>query len=479
MDMGEIEAEIEGEAAAVMPQRGRRDLTQGPVAKTLILFALPSLGSNILQSLNQTISSIYLGKLLGENALAATTVAGMVWFLIFSTIFGLAMGATILIGQAMGRKDIAEVRRTVGAATGFFIIFGILISVIGYLFTPHILGLLDMPEAAFGDAVIYLRMTLVGMPIIFVSVLLQSSLRGVGDAMTPLYASILNVVLCVILNPVFIMGLGPLPAFGIAGAALAGIVANVACFVFIIARIYERDMPLRLRGPEWRLLKPDIAHLRPILAIGLPMGLSMIIMSASQLVMMSLINHEGVETVAAFGAANQLWSYVQMPAFAVGAAVSAMAAQNIGAGKWDRIDKIMWAGVSANIGMTAVIVAILTLFSVPFLGLFLPHESAAIPIGVHIQWIVGWSFILMGISMVVTSIVRANGAVVAPLMVLIFGSVVVRFAVGFIGHPRFGADAIWWSYSASSIASATLGMLYYKSGHWRKKWLYPAHETAV
>jgi putative MATE family efflux protein len=474
MDAGEIEAGIEAEAAALTQRRAPRDLTQGNVAKTLLLFALPSLGSNMLQSLNQTISSIYLGKLLGENALAATTVAGMIWFLVFSTIFGLAMASTILIGQAMGRRDIGEVRRTVGSATGLFIIFGIFISVVGYVLAPQTLALLDTPKAAFGDAVIYLRMTFVGMPIIFISVLLQSALRGVGDAMTPLYATIMNVALCVLLNPLFIAGFGPFPPMGIAGAATAGIVANLACLIFIIARIYEHDMPLRLRGREWALLKPDLAHLRPILIIGLPMGLSMIIMSASQLVMMGLINHEGVETVAAFGAANQLWSYVQMPAFAVSAAVSAMAAQNIGAGKWDRIDKIMWAGVATNIGMTAVIVAILTLFSVPFLGLFLPHESAAIPIGVHIQWIVGWSFILMGITMVVTSIVRANGAVVAPLLILIFGSVIVRFAVGFIGHPSYGADAIWWSYSASSIASACLAVLYYKSGHWRKKRVFGA-----
>jgi putative MATE family efflux protein len=445
-----------------------RDLTQGTVWKTLLLFALPTLGGNILQSLNQTISAIYVGKLLGANALAGTTVAGMIFFLLFATIIGLAMASTILIGQAMGRRDIVEVRRTLGAALGFFLIAGVVIALIGYAVSDALLALLATPKAAFDFAHIYLQTSFLGLPFIFITILLQSALRGVGDAMTPLYSTILNVVLSLILNPIFIVGMGSIPAMGIAGAALAGIIANLACLLFIIARIYRLDLPLRLRGEEWRLLRPDLVHLKPVLAIGLPMGLSMIIMSASQLAMMGLINREGVDTVAAFGAANQLWSYLQMPAFAVGSAVSAMAAQNIGAGKWDRIDRVMIAGCSINVVMTAILFGIITLFARPLLAFFLHADSAALDIGVDINLLAGWSFILMGISMVVSSIVRANGAVLMPLLILIFGSVLVRLSVGFIGHPIYGAAAIWWSFPLSSVIAAVMAIIYYRNGSWRK-----------
>jgi Na+-driven multidrug efflux pump len=198
------------------------------------------------------------------------------------------------------------------------------------------------------------------------------------------------------------------------------------------------------------------------------MGLSMIIMSASQLTMMGLINREGVNTVAAFGAANQMWSYLQMPAFAVGSAVSAMTAQNIGAGKWDRIDRIMIAGCSVNVVMTAILFGITTLFARPLLALFLHADSAALEVGVEINLLAGWSFILMGISMVVSSIVRANGAVLMPLLILIFGSVLVRLSVGFIGHPIYGAAAIWWSFPLSSVVAALMAIIYYRNGSWRK-----------
>jgi putative MATE family efflux protein len=449
-------------------QRHARDLTEGTVWKTLMLFALPALGGNILQSLNQTISTIYVGKLIGENALAGTTVAGMIFFLLFSTIFGLAMAATILIGQAMGRRDIAEVRRTIGAALGFFLVAGSLISLAGFLISDALLAMLATPKAAFDNAHLYLQTSFIGLPFVFLSILLQSALRGVGDAMTPLYSTILNVALSIVLNPIFIVGMGPIPEMGIAGAAMAGNVANFASFLFVIWRIYRLDLPIRLRGSEWALLRADFAHLKPILAIGLPMGLSMIIMSLSQLAMMGLINREGVDTVAAYGAINQLWSYLQMPAFAVGSAVSAMAAQNIGAGRWDRIDRIMIAGCSVNIAMTALLAAAITLAARPLLGLFLPAGSIANDIGVHINLMVGWTFIFMGVSMVVSSIVRANGAVLVPLLILIAGAVIVRLSIGFIGYPIYGADAIWWSFMASSVVSALLALLYYWQGSWRK-----------
>ena len=123
------------------PARLRGDLTSGPVMRTLLLFTLPTLGSNVLQSLNGSISAIYVGKFLGEQAFAAAGIAAMVIFLIFSTVFGLSMAATILIGQAMGRRDIAEVRRIIGATTGAFIAISLVIAVFGHLAAPPILRL--------------------------------------------------------------------------------------------------------------------------------------------------------------------------------------------------------------------------------------------------------------------------------------------------------------------------------------------------
>lgn len=469
LDAGHVVFETLFGGARMTSAKSQRDLTIGPVGKTLFLFALPSLGVNILQSLNHSVNSVWIGQFLGVEALAASANAGLVIFLMFSTLFGFSMATTILIGQNIGRRNIEGVRRIMGTAAALFFAAGVLFALAGWLFAPQLLRALATPDAVYPLALGYLRVMFLSMPTSFVMVLLTSSLRGIGDSVTPFRNSVGNVLLDIILNPVFILGLGPIPAMGIAGSALATVIAGLISLGLLLRRIYAKDLLIRLRGEELRWLRPERIYVKSIANIGLPMGLSMIIMSGSALVMIGLVNRVGVDTIAAFGVMNQLWSYVQMPAVAVGGAVSAMVAQNIGAGKWHRVGQIVWAGIGINVLMTGVLVLVITVFAAPILRLFIPDGSAAIPIAIHINYVVGWTFVLMGISMVVTFAVRANGAVVAPLVILIVAAVIVRFAVGFGFYERFGADAIWASYIAAAIVSCVLSVLYYAHGGWRNR----------
>ena len=446
----------------------QRDLTVGPVAKTLFAFALPSLGVNILQSLNNSVNSIWIGRFLGEEALAASANAGLIMFLMFSTLFGFTMATTILIGQNMGRRDIEAVRRIMGTASTVFFLAGVAFAAAGWIFAPQLLRLLATSDAVFPLALAYLRVIFLTMPISFVMVLISSSLRGVGDSVTPFRNTVLNVVLDVILNPIFILGWGPIPAMGIAGSALATIVAGVISVGLLLHKVYALDLTIRLRGEELKWLRPDPRYLKPIARMGLPMGLSMIIMSGSALAMIGLINREGVDTTAAYGVMNQLWSYVQMPAVAVGGAVSAMVAQNIGANKWHRVSRIVWSGIGINLLMSGVLILLMTLFAQPLLGLFLPAQSPAIDIAIHINHIIGWTFILMGVSVVVSFAVRANGAVIVPLLILIISAIIVRFSVGFGLYGQFGAEAIWAAFIATAMTSCILSIGYYVHGGWKK-----------
>lgn len=445
----------------------QRDLTQGPVAKTLFLFALPSLGVNILQSMNGSVNAVFVGQFLGAGALAATANANMTLFLMYATMFGFAMATTILIGQAMGRRDVEDVRRTLGAALGLFTAMGVVTALLGWLFAPQILHALATPQAAFPLALTYLRIIFLGMPFAFLGVLLTSAMRGVGDAVTPLWNTVLNVALDAGLNPIFILGLGPIPAMGIAGSAIASVLATCLSVLVLIWQIYRRDIVIRLRGPELRWLIPDLRHARPILVKGMPMGLSMIVMSLSSLVMIGLINREGVDMAAAYGVMTQLWSYAQMLAIAVGSAVSAMAAQNIGAGNWSRLNRVAWAGIGINVAMTVSLLGLITLFIGPLARLFLPADSPAIALAAHINLMIGWTFVMIGVSMVVGSVVRANGAVIVPFVILVLSVVVMRFGVGFFLYPYWGADAIWAAFASSALTSALLSVAYYLQGGWR------------
>ena len=446
----------------------RRDLTTGPITRTLLLFALPTLGGNVLQSLNGSINAIWVGNILGEAALAATANATTIMFLMFAAVFGLAMATTILIGQAIGARDLDLARRTLGASIGLVTAIALATATAGWIGTPALLRALATPPASLPLATTYLRVIFAGMPFTFMTVLLSSALRGSGDAITPLRAMILSVVLDAGLNPFLIKGIGPFPALGIAGSALATLIAGATTTVFLIAYIYVRDLPLRLKRGELSYLIHGRVLMRAIVAKGVPMGLSIIVLSASALAMMGLVNRAGVHTTAAFGAISQLWGYVQMPALAIGAGVSAMVAQNIGAGRWDRVERIAWAGSGINIVLTGVMVLVISLTDRPLLGLFLTPQSASVPIAMHIHTVVSWSFVMFGISMVLSAAMRANGAVIAPLVIMFVAFFPVRFGAALAFEGRYGPEAIWWSFPLGSIVSFVSTLAYYRWGGWRR-----------
>jgi Na+-driven multidrug efflux pump len=226
------------------------------------------------------------------------------------------------------------------------------------------------------------------------------------------------------------------------------------------------------------LLKLDPVILRALVGKGVPMGLQMIVISLGMIAMISLVNRFGSRTTAAYGASLQLWNYIQMPAFAVGQAVSSMAAQNVGAKKWDRVDRVALLGVAYNVVLTGVLVALVYTFSGPALSLFLT-DAGSIAIARHIDAVVVWSFILFGVSFVLSGVVRATGAVVPPLLILFFSVWVARIPFAYGLMPRLGADAVWWSFPLGSVISLVLSTLYYRFGGWRNARMLAAPAAAA
>jgi putative MATE family efflux protein len=451
------------------PSDRKGDLTTGPIAKTLLLFALPTLASNILQSLNATVNTIWIGHFLGEEALAATSNTHIIMFLLFAGVFGFGMAATILVGQSYGRGDVDSARRTVGSSIGMLLFGALAIGTLGWTFAPELLAFLGTPGEAQQLAEEYLRVVLFSFPFVMIFVVLMMALRGVGDSMTPLWFMGLAVILDVALNPVFILGLGPAPEMGIAGSAMATVIANIVALFGMLAFIYARNLPIRLRGSEWAYLKPDPKLARVILAKGLPIGAQMLVISGAALAMIGLINREGVHTVAAYGVVQQLWNYIQMPAMAIGAAVSAMAAQNIGAGRWDRIGRITGAGFVFSLTITLAMSIAIIVFDRPLLSMFdLDASSPATPIAENIMLLATWGFVLFGITMIVLSTVRANGAVIGPLLIFATALIPVRIGFAIAMEPWLGSDSLWLSFPAGSFVAAALSLAYYRYGPWRK-----------
>jgi putative MATE family efflux protein len=462
------EAAPPGPAPEEVIPRPRAVLTEGPIAKTLLMFSLPTLASSVLQSLNASINAVWIGQLLGERALTASANANSLIFFLLGAVFGLGLASTVLVGQALGSNDLDAAKRTIGTSLLFFASISIVVSTLGVAFAPEVLTAMRTPPDALPLAAAYLRVIFIALPGMYLYTFAMMALRGAGDAKTPFRFLLLSAALDIVLNPLLIRGFGPIPAMGIAGSATATLIAQWTSLLALVFSLYRNEHFLRLTRDELHYLRFDREILRALLVKGIPMGLQIVVVSSSMLAMISLVNRFGTRVTAAYGACFQLWNYIQMPAFALGSAVSSMVAQNVGAQRWDRVTRIAQVGVMFNVGLTGTLVVLVTLVSHRAFGLFLGDNAAAVEIAQHIHALVSWTFVLFGAAFVLSSVMRATGAVIPPLVILFVALWLVRMPFAYWLVPVLGADAIWWSFGVGSIASLILCTVYYRSGRWRK-----------
>ena len=198
------------------------------------------------------------------------------------------------------------------------------------------------------------------------------------------------------------------------------------------------------------------------------MGVQMLVMSGTAVVMISFVNRYGALTSAAYSISAIIWGYLQMPTMAIGASVSSMAAQNVGARRWDRVDAVARSGVISGLVVTGAVALLLYVFNDQVLGILLPSNSPAIPLARHINTTVLWGFVLFSVTFSLSGVVRSTGAVWWPLAIMVVSMVGVRIPFASLLSTRYGADAIWWSFPLGTITSAVLTSLYYRYGGWRR-----------
>jgi putative MATE family efflux protein len=445
----------------------RPNLVHGPIGRTLLLFTLPTLASNVLQSLNASVNAIWIGKYLGEAALTASANANIVLFFLLGVVFGIAMATGILIGHSIGADNTDQAKRVVGSSAAFFALLSSVVAVLGFLFAPYLLAAMQTPADAMPFAISYLRIIFVATPAMFIYQYIMMALRGAGDAKTPFIYMLWSVGLDIALNPLFIFGWGPIPALGIAGSATATLVAQTSTLIMLVLHLYRHKHVLCIHRDEVHYLKPDPVILKALVLRGIPMGLQMTVVSSSMIGMFALVNRFGSQTSAAFGAILQLWTYIQMPAFAVGTAVTAMVAQNVGAGRWDRVSRIAWSGMGFNLLLTGIPVLFVYAFNRAAVSLFLPPDGMAIDIAAHANLVTLWSFIVFGVTFVLLSVPRATGAVMGPLLILAVALWVIRFPFALLLTDRLQVDALWWSFPVGTLAMLILTAGYYWLGNWK------------
>jgi putative MATE family efflux protein len=453
----------------IVPERYMNPLSSRPLWQRFALFLVPLMASNILQALSGTINSIYVGQMIGVEALAATATFFPILFFLMSFLIGLSAGSTILIGQAWGAKNIDKVKQVAGTSLAAALVFGLVVSVVGGIWTEDILTVLGAPENIRQLAVGYARIVLIGMPGFFLFLVVTSVLRGVGDTITPLFSLILSLVVSLIVTPALIQGWFGLPQLGVNAAAFAMIAGFVTVLVFLFVYMRLRNMPL---APDRVLLgamiRPDFKLLGLILKLGVPAGLQMVISSIAGIVVVGLVNRFGSDATAAYGALGQVMSYVQFPAMSIGIAASIFAAQAIGARQNDQLGAITRTALVLNLIITGGLIVLAYLFSQHVVALFIT-DPAVVDLAETLLHVVLWSILCFGASVVFSGVMRASGTVYAPMALSLACILLIELpGAVWLSQTSLGLSGIWVAYAASFTMMLVLQACWYQFV-WKRK----------
>ena len=434
---------------------------QGNLWKTFLVFLVPLIATNILQNLSGTINTIFVGQMMGVDAIAAVSVFFPILFFLLAFIIGISAGTTVLVGQAWGAQNIEKVRCVIGSTLFMTLIGGSIIAILGLIFAGHILALLGTDPKVMHLSLPYAKWMLIGSPILFVYIIYTSILRGVGDSITPLIALSLTSLIGLVVTPVLLKGYFGFPALGIIAPAITTLLGYSIVLIFLAFYLRYKNHPLKMDRQLLRHIRYDAALCKLILRLGIPTGIQMVTTSVAGLVIIGLINHYGAHATAAYGAVNQVMNYIQFPAMSISIAASIFAAQAIGAGKADLLARVTRTALGMNLIFTGTLITLAYLFSKYLMALFITDPSV-IALGQKLIFIVLWAVLFFGASAIFASIMRASGTVTVPMLINILTIILIEVPCAYWFSALWGLTGIWTAYALSFVSLCIIQGLYYQ-----------------
>lgn len=449
------------------PSSSSRPPDTRPLWRVFLVFLGPMVLSNVLQALSGTFNNVFIGQMLGTRALAAVASVFPVVFFLISLVIGVGAGASVLIGQAWGARETHKVKAIAGTALAVCLVLGVVIALLGGLFTEGMLKLLRTPPEVLPEALGYARLMMWAMPGLLVYILSTALMRGVGDTVTPLLTLTLSTAVSAVLTPAFIRGWWGLPMLGVTSAAAASICAFLIALTGLTFYMRWRKHPLAPDMEMLRALRIDLKLLKLVLKIGLPTGLQVIVMSLAEIALLALVNSFGPDATAAYGAVNQVVNYVQFPALSIAITSSILGAQAIGAGRADRLGAIARTGLQMNVLLTGGLVLLGYALSRDLLGLFITSQPV-VELAQTLLHVMLWGSIIYGFAAVLSGVMRASGAVIVPTALSITAIAAVEVPSAYALASHFGITGVWMAYPIAFLTMLVLQAGYYQL-IWRKR----------
>ena len=439
-----------------------RDLTQGNVVIQLIKFALPFMLSNLIQTLYGVADMLIVGNYCGPEGIAGVNIGGQVTFIMTNIVIGFSVGGTVVIAQYLGSNDRKGMRESIGTLLTFLLAAAVVLTVSMMLLSDTILHLMQTPSEAYGQAREYLDITLAGTIFIFGYNAFSAILRGLGDSRRPLIFVSIACGINVVLDLLFVGGFG----MEAAGAAIATVISQaismIACIVYLRRSGFEFDFK-----PRSFRFYPE--RFRLLLKIGIPISIQNVITNFSFLVLTTIANGIGVTASAAVGIVGKYNGFAILPAIAVGSSVSAMVAQNMGAGLVDRAKKTFRTGFALAFSVTFVVFVITQLFPGQILSIF-GDDQEMIRAGIEYMRSFSLDYIIVPATFCLNGLITGSGHTVISSVCGILSSIGFRIPIAIL----FGLvlqKGLWGLGLAAPVATTASGLIlfiFYITGKWKK-----------
>ncbi len=443
------------------------NLTEGSILKSLIRLSVPIIFANILQTAYQLTDTFWVGRL-GHVAVAAVSISFPIIFFIISLGGGLAMAGTILIAHYKGKENKKAVDHITSQTLLIVVIISIILAIIGYILSPFFISLMGAETNVFSNAVSYIKISFIGMIFMFTYMVFQSLMRGAGDVKTPMYIVFGTVLLNLVLDPLFIFGYSFIPAFGVAGAAIATIGTQGLAAIIGIILLLKGKHKIQLHLND---LKPDLMLIKKMFKIGLPASIEQSTRALGMTLMTVLVASFGTLTLATYGIGTRILSFVIIPATGLSMATSTLVGQNMGAGKIKRAEKIAKLSALISFIILSIVGIIIFLFAKQISSIFIPGEPETILSSALFIKIIALTFGFIGIQMSLNGLFRGSGNTMISMILSIISLWVLRFPLAYIlsNHTSLAEIGLWVAFPSANVIAALITIIWFIKGTWKQK----------
>ena len=445
------------------------DMTVGTPWKAIAKFSVPLIIGNIAQQLYSTVDSIIVGKYVGDNALAAVGSAAPILNLLYVLFIGISAGVGIMVAQYFGAKSKEDLSATIGNCITVTAICCLFLAVVSPLIIGPALRMLNTPDSIIGWCESYLLISMIGgMGMAYYNIL-SGVLRGMGDSFSGLIYLLIATVINIVLDIVFVAGLG----LEVPGVALATVIAQGVSAALCLNRMLKMKDAIEIRKDHF---VPQEKYVKQIISLGLPSGVTQAIFSSAMIIVQSLTNSFGEMFIAANVIIMRVDGFAMMPNFSFGMAMTTYAGQNIGAGKIDRVSQGAKQGTIMAVGVSATITAIILIFGKALMGIF-TETAELVEMSRYLMGILAVGYIAMAVTQSLSGVMRGAGDTMTPMWVSMFTTVLVRvpvaYGISFLTRTAelpFGRfECIHISLLTSWCLGALITAIFFSRGKWKRK----------